>query len=161
MGSATTQALATTTAELKAAKVSDLTVARELFAAAREIAESAQLSGALSSWGAPAAARAQVARTVFAGFGATSVQLVASAVSQRWSSTEDLIAGIEELAIRAAAIGAPDADIEGELFQVARTVAANPELELALNGRTTLALDRRGHITLVLDGQRLWVETER
>ena len=33
MGSATTQALATTTAELKAAKVSDLTVARELFTA--------------------------------------------------------------------------------------------------------------------------------
>jgi len=41
MGSATTQALATTTAELTAAKVSDLSVARELFAAAREIAESA------------------------------------------------------------------------------------------------------------------------
>jgi hypothetical protein len=54
MGSATTQALATTTAELTAANVGDLTVARELFAAAREIADSAQLSGALSSWGAPA-----------------------------------------------------------------------------------------------------------
>ena len=37
MGSATTQALATTTAELTAAKVGDLTVARELFAAARDV----------------------------------------------------------------------------------------------------------------------------
>ena len=107
MGSATTQALATTTAELTAASVNDLTVARELFAAAREIADSAQLSGALSAWGAPGAARAQVARTVFAGYGPTAVQLLSSAVSQRWSSAEDLVSGIEELAIRAAAIGAP------------------------------------------------------
>lgn len=135
MGSATTQALATTTAELSSAKVGDLEVARQLFAAAREIADSAQLSGALSSWGAPAAARGQVAATVFAGYGPTAVQLLTSASSQRWSSTEDLIAGIEELAIRAAALGAPTADIEGELFQIARTVAANPELELALGSR--------------------------
>ena len=68
MGSATTQALATTTAELTTANVGDLAVARELFSAAREIADSAQLSGALSSWGAPAEARAQVAKVVFAGY---------------------------------------------------------------------------------------------
>ncbi|GAA3038157.1 F0F1 ATP synthase subunit delta [Microbacterium dextranolyticum] len=135
MGSATTQALATTTAELSAASVSDLSIARELFAAAREIADSAQLSGALSAWGAPAAARAQVARAVFAGFAPVTVQLLVTAVSERWSSTEDLISGIEELAIRAAALGAPGTDVEGELFQVARTVAANPELELALGSR--------------------------
>ena len=40
-------------------------------------------------------------------------------------------------------------------------VAPVPELELALIGRTTLALDRRGNVSLLLDGQRLWVETER
>ncbi|MBN9178390.1 MAG: F0F1 ATP synthase subunit delta [Microbacterium sp.] len=135
MGSATTQALATTTAELRAAKVGDLVVARELFTAAREIADSAQLSGALSAWGAPGAARAQLVRTVFAGYGATSLQLLAAAAAERWSSLEDLIAGIEELAIRAAALGAGGADVEGELFQVSRTVAANPELELALGSR--------------------------
>ncbi len=135
MGSATTQALAATTAELTSAKVSDLETARELFAAAREIAESSQLSGALSSWGAPAAARGQVAATVFAGYSPTAVTLLTSAVSQRWSSVDDLISGIEELAIRAAALGAPQADIEGELFQIARTVASNPELELALGSR--------------------------
>ncbi|MBF4561802.1 F0F1 ATP synthase subunit delta [Microbacterium sp. VKM Ac-2870] len=135
MGSATTHALATTTAQLSAAKVGDLSVARELFSAARQIADSAQLSGALSAWGAPAEARAQVARTVFAGYGAVSVQLLTSAVAERWSSTEDLISGIEELAIRAAAIGAPSTDVEGQLFEVARLVAANPELELALGSR--------------------------
>ena len=78
MGSATTQALATTTAELTAAKPGDLTVSRELFAAAREIADSTQLSGALSSWGAPAEARAQVAKAVFAGYSPAAVQLIRS-----------------------------------------------------------------------------------
>lgn len=135
MGSATTQALATTTAELTAAKVGDLTVARELFAAAREIASSSQLSGALSSWGAPGAARSQVVSTVFAGYGPTTLKLLTSAVAQRWSSIEDLVSGIEELAIRAAAIGAPRADVEGELFQLVRTIAENPDLELALGSR--------------------------
>lgn len=135
MGSATTQALATTTAELTSAKVGDLSVSRELFAAAREIAESSQLSGALSAWGAPAEARAQVAAAVFASYGPTTVALLRSAVSQRWSSTEDLISGIEELAIRAAALGAPASDVEAELFQVVQTVAANPDLELALGSR--------------------------
>ncbi|AUG30282.1 MULTISPECIES: F0F1 ATP synthase subunit delta [Microbacterium] len=153
MGSATTQALATTTAELTAAGVGDLTVARELFAAAREIADSAQLSGALSAWGAPAEVRAQVARAVFAGYGPVAVRLLTSAVSQRWSSTRDLISGIEELAIRAAAIGAPGTDVEGELFQVARLVAANPELELALGSRRGDASAKGALIEKLLGGR--------
>lgn len=153
MGSATTQALATTTAELSTARVSDLSVARELFAAAREIADSAQLSGALSAWGAPGEARAQVARTVFAGYGPTAVQLLSSAVSQRWSSAEDLVSGIEELAIRAAAIGAPATDVEGELFQVARTVAAHPELELALGSRLGDASAKGALVEKLLNGR--------
>lgn len=153
MGSATTQALAATTAELASAKVGDLDVSRELFAAAREIADSTQLSGALSSWGAPAAARGQVAATLFAGYSPTAVQLLTSAVSQRWSSTEDLIAGIEELAIRAAALGAPTTDIEGELFQIARAVAANPELELALGSRLGDGAAKGALIETLLGGQ--------
>ena len=40
-------------------------------------------------------------------------------------------------------------------------VAPAPELELALIGRTTLVLDRCGNVTLLLNGERLWVETER
>lgn len=153
MGSATTQALATTTAELNAATVDDLTVTRELFSAAREIADSAQLSGALSTWGAPAEARAQVVGTVFAGFAATTRTLLASVASQRWSSAEDLISGIEELAIRAAAQAAPDADIEGELFQVVRTVAVNPDLELALGSRLGDASAKGALVSTLFDTQ--------
>lgn len=135
MGSATTQAVATTESALNAANIGDLSTARELFLAARTIADSTQLSGALSAWGVPGEARAKVAAQVFATFQPTTVALLTTAISQRWSSTSDLITGIEELAVRAASIAAPSVDVEGELFEVSRLVAANPELELALGSR--------------------------
>jgi len=135
MGSATTQALAATEKALAAAKISDLSVAQELFAAVRTIGESSQLGGALSAWGVEGEARAGIAGQVFASFQPATVSLLKTAVAERWSSLEDLIAGIESLAIRAAAIASPNDDVEGELFQVARTVAANPELELALGSK--------------------------
>ncbi len=40
-------------------------------------------------------------------------------------------------------------------------VSPPPELETALAERTVLALDLRGDVTLLLDGERLWVETEQ
>lgn len=135
MGSATTQALTATEEALAATKIGDLSVARELFAAARTIGESSQLSGALSAWGVSGETRAGVAGQVFAAFQPATVSLVKTAAAQRWSSLDDLVEGIEALAIRAAAIADAKADVEGELFEVARTVAANPELELALGSR--------------------------
>lgn len=136
MGSATTQALAATTTALEAASAVDLGVARELFAAARTLSGSTQLSGALADSSAAPGTRAKVVTDVFgSSFQPTTVSLLSAAVQQRWSSASDLIDGIEELGIRAAAIAEPGADIDGELFEVSRTVAANPELELALGSR--------------------------
>lgn len=152
MGSATTQALAASASALTATKGITLDVADELFAVARLIGESMQLSGALADPSAPAEARAKVATDVFGGLSAPAVDVVRVAVSQRWSSAADLIDGIEELAIRAAAIGAPDADIEGELFAVTRIIAANPELELALGSRLGHSAAKGALIDRVLDG---------
>lgn len=135
MGSATTQALEATTAALNAASGVDLGVAGELFAAARAVGGSSQLSGALADGAAAPAARAKVVADVFgAVLAPTSVSLLTSAVQQRWSSASDLLDGIEELAVRAAAIGG-EADVEAELFAFSRTVAENGELELALGSR--------------------------
>lgn len=153
MGSATTQALATTNAALGTAKVVDLSIARELFAAARTLGASTQLSGALSAWGIPGEARAGVAAQVFAAFQPASVALLTTAVAQRWSSTDDLVSGIEELAIRAAALGAPGEDVEGELFQVSRVVATYPELELALGSRLGDGAAKGGLIEAILGGR--------
>ncbi|MDQ0645169.1 F0F1 ATP synthase subunit delta [Microbacterium murale] len=135
MGSATTQALAASTAALAEAKDVTLDTAGELFTVARLMGESGQLSGALADPAAPAGLREQVVAKVFGGVSNTTRQVLSVAVGERWSDEAGLIAGIEELAIRAAAIAEPKADIEGELFSFLRVIAANPELELALGSR--------------------------
>ncbi|GAA1934920.1 F0F1 ATP synthase subunit delta [Microbacterium aoyamense] len=136
MGSATTQALAATTTALGAASGVDLDVARELFAAARALGDSSQLSGALADSAAAPAARASLVSAVFGkSVSAQTAALLTRVAEQRWSSASDLVDGVEELAIRAAALAAPAADVEDELFRFSRTIAANPELELALGSR--------------------------
>ncbi|HVL60791.1 MAG TPA: F0F1 ATP synthase subunit delta, partial [Microbacterium sp.] len=136
MGSATTQALAATTTALEAAPSVDLDTARELFAAARIVGGSPQLSGALADPSASRVARSRVVTDVFgAAFGKTTLSLLTTAVEQRWSSASQLVDGIEELAVRAAAISAPGVDVDGELFSASRLVADNPEIELALGSR--------------------------
>ncbi len=136
MGSATTQALAATTAALSAASGVDLDVAGELFAVARAVGDSSQLSGALADSAAPTEARRKVVADVFgAAVKPTTASLLATAVAQRWSSSDDLVDGIEDLAVRAVAIAETDADVEAELFGFSRAVADNPELELALGSR--------------------------
>lgn len=136
MGSATTQALAATTAALRAASGVDLDVAGELFAVARAVGDSSQLSGALADSAASAEARRKVVADVFGkAVKPTTASLLTTAVAQRWSSSDDLVDGIEELAVRAVAVADAKADVEAELFAFSRTVADNPELELALGSR--------------------------
>lgn len=135
MGSATTQALAASTSALAEATNVTLDTAAELFNAARVLSGSSQLSGALADSAAPAQARTAVVAAVFGSTSAVTQKALSTAAAQRWSSAADLIDGVEELAIRAASMAAPDADIEGELFGFAQVVAANPDLELALGSR--------------------------
>ncbi len=152
MGSATTQALAASTAALDAATGIDLEVARELFAASRTLGDTPQLSGALSAAVAPADARSKVVADVFAGFQPTTVSLLATAVAQRWSSPADFVEGVEELAIRAAAVAEPRADIDRELFEVTRAVASNAQLELALGSRLGEGAAKGALIEKILGG---------
>lgn len=131
MGSATTQALAASTAVLDKQRIGAAT-ARDLFAAARAVAGSPQLSGALADQNTAAEARTALVGAVFGKLSAGARNVVTAAVSQRWSSANDLVAALEELAIRAAAKAEKTADVAGELFGVSRLIASNPELELAL-----------------------------
>lgn len=135
MGSATTQALAASTAALGSTDGVDLGVARELFAAARSLGETSQLSGALADAAAAPAKREQVVSAVFGTYAPATVSLLKTVTAQRWASASDLVAGVEELAIRSASLAEPSVDVEGELFQLLRTIADNPELELALGSR--------------------------
>ncbi len=136
MGSATTQALAATEEALRAVSGLDLDVARELFAAARAVGGAPQLSGALADNAAALPLRKKVLADVFgAAYSPATLSLLSTAVEQRWSRASDLVDGIEELAVRVAAASDAAADVEGELFAFSRTIAANPELELALGSR--------------------------
>jgi F-type H+-transporting ATPase subunit delta len=154
MGSATTQALTKTTAALDAAVGVDLTVASELFTAARTLGDSAPLASALADSSASAEGRAQVVADVFGkALGPTTVSLLASAVAQRRTSADDLVDSIEELAVRAAARSAVGADVEGEIFGFTRTIAANPELELALGSRLGDASAKRALVHSLLEGR--------
>ena len=150
MGSATTQAEAATKAALDAASGIDLDVSRELFAAARAVGDSPQLGGALADSSASADARAKVVADVFGAFRPVSLGLLTTAVAQRWSSASDLVDGIEELAVRAAARSDAEADVEGELFRFSRTVAANPELELALGSKLAVGAGKSAVVDALL-----------
>ncbi|GAA4349584.1 F0F1 ATP synthase subunit delta [Microbacterium rhizosphaerae] len=146
MGSATTQAVAATTAALNAASSVDLSVAGELFAAARILSASPQLRGALADSSAAAQLRTAVVRDVFGtALSAPAIGLLDAAVSQAWSSEDDLVDGLEELAVRAATQADPAADVDGELFEFSRIVAANPELELGLGSRVG-ASEKKGEL---------------
>ncbi|GAA3630906.1 F0F1 ATP synthase subunit delta [Microbacterium awajiense] len=154
MGSATTQARNALTAALDAATGVDLGVATELFGAARALDGSPQLAAALADSSADADIRFTVVADVFGPvFRPVTVELVTAAVGRRWSSASDLVEGLEEAAVRAAAIARPDADLERELFQFSRTIAANPELELALGSRLGRAQAKGELVETLLTGQ--------
>jgi len=154
MGSATTQALAATRTALDVASGVDLGTARELFAAARVVGDSPQLSGALADPAASVTARTRVVTDVFgSALGTTTVALLTSAASQRWSRADDLVGGIEELAVRAASVAGAADDVEGELFAVSQAVAAHPELELALGSRLGESSAKGALVEKVLAGR--------
>jgi F-type H+-transporting ATPase subunit delta len=154
MGSATTHALAVTNAALGDAPGVDLEVAGELFQAARVLGSSAALAGAVSDSAAAADARRKVIADVFGPrFSSVAVQLLETVVVQRWSSADELVDGVEELAVRAASVAASGTDLEGELFAFSRTVAENPELELALGSRMGDNAAKGTLVEKLLDGR--------
>ena len=154
MGSATTHALGAAHAALDAATGIDLGVAGELFEAARALADSSHLRAALADAAASPEARRNVVSAVFGGaLSATTVSLLGVVVDQRWSNADDMVDGIEELAVRAASVAAPGTDLESEIFQVSRVITDNPELELALGSRIGDADAKGALVSSVLGGR--------
>lgn len=136
MGSATRSALQAARSALNAATGVDLAAGEQLLAAARTIGGSPQLLGALSNPSADAAGTRALVATVFAEVGATARGLLETVVTSRWSSGDDLLAGIEELGIRAiAATATSSGTIEAELFEFGRAVTSDAELELAISSK--------------------------
>jgi F-type H+-transporting ATPase subunit delta len=154
MGSATREALAKAVVTLNAQAKVDLATGEQLFAAALLVDGSPQLAAALSDDTALESDRKGIVDQLFAKYTVAARSVLETLSTARWSSESDLIAGIEELAIRAVAESAPKTtSIEDELFSFARTVSSNSELELALGSRLGAADGKVSLIHALLDGK--------
>lgn len=153
MGSATRSALQTARSALAAAKGVDLATGEQLLAAARTIGGSTQLLGALANPSGDAAGTKALVAAVFGEIGPTARALVDVVVSSRWSSGDDLLAGLEELGIRAiAATATTPGAIEAELFEFARAVTSDAELELAIGSKRDSAAGKLSLVQSLLAG---------
>ncbi|MFC6357396.1 F0F1 ATP synthase subunit delta [Luethyella okanaganae] len=138
MGSATREALASARKALTAlGGAVDLATGEALFAAGRTIGSSSQLLAALADPGADAVAKTALVDAVFArSVTPVALGLLKDVASTRWSSHDDVLAGIEDLGLRTVAASAPaGVSIESELFSFGGIVSSNAELELAIGSK--------------------------
>ena len=151
MGSASRVAL--TSAKAAVAKASGLNVAAgaAILSVGRAIGETPALRAALANPVASSKAKADLVDSVVGKIDATATSLLHVVVGERWSSANEMLAGIEEIGFRVIAAGS-SSDIESELFTITQAVAANPELELALSAKRGGAEAKRELSKAVLTG---------
>lgn len=135
MGSATRGALAAARTALDAEKAT-LATGEQLLAADRAIAGSAQLRAVLADPAIEGADKSTLIGRVFGDLDPVAARLLGGMVASRWSNTDELVDGVEEIAVRAiAAAGGSDAGIEEQLFSIARVIGGDSQLELALGSK--------------------------
>ena len=133
-------------------------LADELFTLARFLDVQPQLRVALADSGQQVAVREAIAREILGPrVSPLALQVVLSAVGERWSSDLDLVLAIEQLAaqaafITAAADGSLDAT-EAELFRFSRAVAESPELQMALTDPAQAAATKAAIVGDLLAGR--------
>lgn len=152
MGSATREALASARQALSALASSDgLTAGQQLFAASRVIGDSAQLRSALADPSVATADKTSVVDQVFSSIGKPARTLLTQIVSSRWSTQDELLAGIEEIAIRAVAASAgTTTSVEAELFSFGAGVSSDAELELAVGSKLGSAASKSALVTALI-----------
>lgn len=130
----------------------DVDDARSLLGAARALEATPQILAALVDARGDRASRVALVQRVFATLDARVVGLLTVAVEQRWSSSADLLAGLEEAGIRLAA-RASDGDVVGELHRIGAIVESDAELELALSGRLGDPADKARVVARLFEGR--------
>ncbi len=155
MGSATRVALAEARTALGALKNADaLAAGQQLFSAGRVIGDSAQLRSMLSDPSVAASEKAAVIDRLFSSLGSPARDLLAGIAASRWSTQDQLLAGIEEIGIRAVARSAPKGlSIEGELFAFGAAVSSDAELELAVGSKLGSNAAKSALVSALLKGK--------
>jgi F-type H+-transporting ATPase subunit delta len=140
MGSATRGAIAASKAALAAVAKTDVATGEQLLTAGRIIGDSSALLATLGDHSTDASVKTSIVDKLFASYSATARSLLTTAVSARWSTGDDLLAGIEELGFRVLARSADaKTDIEAELFAFGAAATSDPNLELALTSKRDTA----------------------
>ncbi len=131
MGSASREALATASQTIHDRL--EAAVPAELLSISAALADQPALANALSEATAEPESKRQLVARVFSDLSAGARGVIDAAVSERWSNTEEFVAGVEELAVKAAAAQA--ANLDEELLAVAELVDSDHDLELMLGSK--------------------------
>jgi F-type H+-transporting ATPase subunit delta len=154
MGSASRAALEAAKSALASATGVTRGTGEQLLSAGRDIAGSSQLRALLADPSVEVAEKTGLIGRIFSSLDATTASLLSALVGARWSNSDQLIDGIEQIGIRAIAISAPaEADIEGELFEFSRAVSSDPDLELAVGSKLGDAAGKASLVDSLLKGK--------
>jgi F-type H+-transporting ATPase subunit delta len=133
-------------------------VADDLFAVSALLRREPSLRRVATDLSLAPAAKADFARSLLGDqLDPASMDLVGSAVAQRWAATRDLADALEELGVITVIKGADrqgHADaLEEELFGLERLVEENPELRDALSDPSRSAIDKHALLDSLLGGR--------
>jgi F-type H+-transporting ATPase subunit delta len=134
------------------------TLGEQLLAVAGVLRAEPALRRLLTDASVEGQAKADLAGNVFSGkVGDKALDLLKSAVQQRWTSTRDLAAVLEELGVTALvrSAGAQGPRVSDELFAVSQLVDANPDLRSALSDPARSDDAKSGLLDSVLEGKVL------
>jgi F-type H+-transporting ATPase subunit delta len=135
MGSASRVALEAAKSALASAKGVTRETGEQLLSAGRDIDGSPQLRALLADPSIDVKDKNALIASIFSKLDPAAAALLGSLTSARWSTTDQLIDGIEQVGIRAIADSTSAATIEAELFAFSRAVSSDPELELAVGSK--------------------------
>ena len=133
-------------------------LAGELFAVAAVLEQQTQLRTALADSGQLHAVREALVREIFGGkVGPLTESVLLDVVGERWSSDDDLVIALEQLAAQASFTvaegdGTLDAT-EEELFRFGRAIDQSPELQMALTNPAQSAAVKAGIVNDLLRGR--------
>jgi F-type H+-transporting ATPase subunit delta len=155
MRSATREALASTRAVLAdLGGAADLAAGQEILASGRAIAGAPQLLGLFSDATADPAGKKVVIDRVFASQSDATRAVLTAVAGSRWSSHDDLLAGIEDAGIRAVAATADaSVDLDGEFFAFENAVRSDANLELALGTKLGSPAEKAALVERLLGGK--------
>lgn len=133
-------------------------LAAELFAAADLLAVHPRLRNAVADGGRPAVHRVGLTRDVFASrVSELALGVLLAVAEERWSSADDVVTAIEELAATAAFTLAEDngtlESVEEELFLFGRAVDSSAELQMALTDPAGTASSKAAIVRDLLAGR--------